>query len=154
MNKLVCIIRDKTHKIKTQKRTTCVCQIGDPITGMLLGGYIDAYKQTQLDVIKSILLSTSKHNNLDTLIKQPDLHNHVFIFDRGYFLIEMIDIVTACGARTWGSAKRGASLPVTYGDSKPRPHQMYIAKKGSNEMFLNEIYVYFVPNHNSPLWGS
>ena len=99
---------------------------------MLLGGYIDAYKQTQQDVIKFILISTSKHNSMEKLQKQLDVYNHVFVFDRGYFLVEMVDTVTACGARTWGSAKRGAGLPVTYGDSTPKPHQMYIAKKSIN----------------------
>ena len=107
---------------------------GDPITGLLLGGYIDAYKQTQLDVVKAILLSTSKHNSMDALKKQPDLQNYAFIFDRGYFLILVIEIITLCGAHTWGSVKRGIGNPVTYGDSQARPHQLYVKKKGTKTM--------------------
>ena len=80
--------------------------MGDPVTGVVLGGFVDSFIKKHGDVIISILLKLSKHKDLDSLKRNPDLGHVVLIFDRGYFLLSDVELITLCGANTWGTVKR------------------------------------------------
>ena len=80
--------------------------MGDPVTGVVLGGFVDSFIKKHGDVITSILLKLSKHKDLEALKRNPDLGHVVLIFDRGYFLLSDVELITLCGANTWGTVKR------------------------------------------------
>ena len=106
--------------------------LGDPISGVLFGGFIDKYDRSLADVIKFILLQLSKHTTMDELLRDPDLSHILLMFDRGYFSESEVELITSAGANTGGTAKISWSVPVTYGDSKPISGQTYVQKKGTN----------------------
>ena len=120
-------------RIPNRKLGINVDGLGDPISGVLLGGYIDRYDSTLDDVVKSILLQLSKHTSMDALLKDPDLQHLLLMFDRGYYEESKVEVITDAGANTGGTLKRSWSIPVTYGDSKPVAGQTYVEKKGKTK---------------------
>ena len=100
-------------RIPNRKLGINVDGLGDPISGVLFGGFIDKYDRSLSDVIKSILLQLSKHTTMEDLFKDPDLGHILLMFDRGYFSEPEVELVTSTGANSGGTPKsHGRSNPV------------------------------------------
>ena len=117
-------------RIPNRKLGINVDGLGDPISGVLFGGFIDKYDRSLSDVIKSMLLQLSKHTSMEDLFKDPDLGHILLMFDWGYYSEPEVELGTSTGANSGGTVKKSWSLPVTYGDSKPVVGQTYVEKKG------------------------
>ena len=93
-------------RIPNRKIGINVDGVGDPITGVVLGGFVDSFTKEHGDVVKAILMKLTKHKDFEALKKNPDLGHIVLLFDRGYFLISHVELITLCGANTMGTCKR------------------------------------------------